>query len=50
VRYGMIDEADLQLFQFADDAETAWAELERCELEFPRPFSSPEQIGPGATL
>jgi uncharacterized protein (TIGR00730 family) len=50
LRYGMVDADDLQLFRFADDAETAWAEIARCELEFPRPFSSAAQIGPGATL
>ena len=50
VRNGMIDRADLGLFEFADDAETAWHEISRRDLDFPRPFSSPEQIGPAATL
>jgi uncharacterized protein (TIGR00730 family) len=46
---GMIDDADLRIFDFASDAEGAWAALSRHELAFRRPFSSPEQTaGPAA--
>jgi uncharacterized protein (TIGR00730 family) len=42
---GMLSEGDLGIFQFADDPETAWAKLADHGLGFPRPFSSPHQIG-----
>ena len=47
---GMVSEEDLRIFEFANDAEGAWRILDRHNLAFPRPFSSPGQIGPPATL
>ncbi|MDF2971786.1 MAG: hypothetical protein K0R61_2236 [Microvirga sp.] len=47
---GMIDAADLGLFEFARDAASAWSALAGHKLIFPRPFSRPEQIGSSATL
>jgi hypothetical protein len=39
---GMIDRADLDLFCYADDAESGWRELVRCELRTgPRPPGYP---------
>jgi uncharacterized protein (TIGR00730 family) len=47
---GMITREDLKLFQFVNDAEAAWSALERANLNFPRPFSSPSQMGKPPTL
>lgn len=47
---GMIAEEDLRIFEFANDAEAAWSILARHDLAFPRPFSSPEQIGTPSAL
>jgi uncharacterized protein (TIGR00730 family) len=50
VAEGMVTEKELKLFQFANDPEQAWETLARHSMDFPRPFSSPEQIGPATTL
>lgn len=50
VKTGMLAEEELRIFEFANDAEGAWSALERDNLAFPRPFSSPEQIGSPASL
>lgn len=47
---GMISPGDLNLFEFVSDPEAAWKALERANLNFPRPFSSPSQMGVPPTL
>ena len=41
---GMISEKDLGIFEFASDAETAWAILDQQILSEPRPYAPPEQM------
>ena len=45
LKFGMISAEDLHIFEFADDAEAAWSIIDRRDPNFPRPFSSPEQMG-----
>lgn len=47
---GMVTREELKLFEFVDDPEAAWSALERANLNFPRPFSSPSQMGAPPTL
>jgi uncharacterized protein (TIGR00730 family) len=47
---GVITHGELKLFEFANDSAKAWEKIARHNLDFPRPFNSPEQIGPPPTL
>jgi uncharacterized protein (TIGR00730 family) len=47
---GMVTRDELKLFEFVNDPEAAWSALERANLNFPRPFSSPSQMGAPPTL
>jgi hypothetical protein len=43
VMSGMLAYEELQIFEFANDAASAWATLELHSLSFPHAFSSSEQ-------
>lgn len=50
VEAGVIMRDELKLFEFASEPAEAWAKIARHNLDFPRPFNSPAQIGPAPTL
>jgi hypothetical protein len=47
---GMVTKDELKLFEYANDPAEAWTKISRHNTDFPRPFNSPEQIGPAPTL